>query len=119
MLKKIIIEIRDDFKISTWIYLVVFSLVAIKSIMINPFNKIPGFPGILIGIIALIMAFVISALIVHFVSKIGWKQKKTIVKKYRILLYMIPGIAVSTLLWLCNWPAIVPADSADIWHMIS
>lgn len=118
-MKKIISQIKKEFSIANWVYIALFSLVASKSIFINPFTKVEGVFGILLGVLLVAILFVISVIAIHFISKVGWQRKDKKVLKTKILLYMIPGIVVSVFMWLCYWPAIVPFDTAWIWDIVT
>ncbi|MCK5130351.1 MAG: hypothetical protein KAQ68_10885 [Clostridiales bacterium] len=114
-IKNVLYKIRENFKAKKYIYILTFSIFAAKSIFIRPFSLVEGVGGILIGILLIIGLFFMTIIVVLVLEKLNWTKHTSQVKKRRILYYMIPGILVSTLLWLCNWPAIVPYDSAYIW----
>ena len=111
-------RIKNHMKTSSWILIAVFSLVALKSILVKPFERFSGFGGIFIIVLIYFTIFTISLLLYCYLPKTGWKEKETNASIFNIFLYMIPGLFISTVLWLANWPAIVQPDSSLIWHMI-
>jgi len=105
---------KNSFKVS----LAVFSLMLSKSIFISPFSLVRGILGIAIGLLLWIVIFILCIFALHFLRKVSWKYKKTNVKKTRILLYMIPSIALSALLLLIYFPGIMSWDSMYIWQCV-
>ncbi len=112
-------KIQGFFNSQTPLYetlLALFSLLFTKSIFIAPFSLVKGFWGIIIGIFLWIAVFLLCAATLYFIKKIKWEFKKTNVQKRRILLYMVPSLALSTFLLLVYFPGIMSWDSMYIWE---
>ena len=113
-------EIVDFFSSKTKTYMILlfaFSLLFAKSIFIHPFSLLPDFWGILLGAVLWAAVFSVCLLAVYFAGRIKWEYKKTDVKRARVLLYMIPPVALSSVLLLIYFPGIMSWDSMYIWDI--
>ena len=97
--------------------LTAFSLLFTKSIFISPFSLTDGLPGIILGIILWAAVCCILFAAVYFIGKVSWQYKDTNVKKTKVLLYMVPSLALSIFLLLVYFPGIVSTDSMYIWEI--
>ena len=115
MIKKIL-DFCNSKTVAYKILLALFSLFFAKSIFISPFSLVSGAFGIVLGF--LLWAAVSAGLIIalYFLNKISWTREKTKVKKTRLLLYMLPSLALSAALLLIYFPGIMSWDSMYIWR---
>ena len=104
---------------SLLIFAPLIAIVAVKSLFRTPMMLIEGYAGVVVGIGLWLFLVVAIGVLLVYLEHLKWVYTETKSPRYRILLYMIPGLVVSIFLWLCNWPCITQPDSAYIWEMTS
>jgi len=96
--------------------LLLFSILAVKSVFIFPFTLTEGLRGILLGMVLTVAMFFVLTAAVYYLENLSWQYRETKVPWYRVLVYMLPALGLYTFLLLAVFPGIMPYDSLYIWE---